>query len=70
MAALAEVEEGLARSTAKGSMMPALRKKNALTASIRSNLTFDDGRELREVCGAYHAAVGGVAELRDVGRAR
>ena len=38
-------------------------KNIALTASVRSNLTFNDDRELKEVCGAYQAAVGGMDKL-------
>ena len=69
MATLAEVEEGLAREVRllDGERFDddagSANKNIALTASVRSNLTFNDDRELKEVCGAYQAAVGGMDEL-------
>ena len=34
-----------------------------MTAGVWPNLAFNDDRELKEICGAYQAAVGVVGEL-------
>ena len=72
MTALAEVKEGLAREMrlldGEGfdDDASSAEKNIALAACIRSNLTFNDDGELKEVCGAHHAKVSGVDELDEV----
>src|ERR1019366_6862560 len=69
VSALTEVKEGLARDMRlldserfDDDAGPA-EKSIALTASVRSDLTFDHDREFQEACGAHPAVVGGVGEL-------
>src|SRR5271157_5988650 len=69
VAALAEVEEGLARQMRllNGERFDddvgSAEKSITLTAGVRPNLAFNDDGEFNKVCGAHQAAVGVVDKL-------
>ena len=69
VAALAEIEEGLARDMRLldgerfDDDVSSAEKNITLTAGVWPNLAFNDDGELKEVCGAHQTMVGVVDEL-------